>query len=131
MNFVGKQSIGRRAAEMIKDGETVFLDASTSSLHLARNIKEKKGITVIMITHYMDEAARADRVVVLDDGALVFDGSPSIVFERERELIARGLDVPQCTSLVHKLRAAGMKLEGDCLTVEQCAELIARELGGK
>lgn len=47
VNFVGKQSIGRRASEMIKDGETVFLDASTSSLHLARNIKEKKGITVI------------------------------------------------------------------------------------
>lgn len=47
VNFEGKQSIGKRAAEMIKDGETVFLDASTSSLHLARNIKEKRGITVI------------------------------------------------------------------------------------
>ena len=118
---------------IIFDESTAMLDPQGRKevLDSIEKINREKGITVIMITHYMDEAARADRVVVLDDGALVFDGSPSIVFERERELIARGLDVPQCTSLVHKLRAAGMKLEGDCLTVEQCAELIAREIKNK
>ena len=94
-------------------------------------INREKGITVIMITHYMDEAARAGRVVVLDDGALIFDGTPTEVFEHEKELLAHGLDVPQCTALVHKLRKEGMKLEGECLTVEQCAELIAKEIRTK
>ena len=115
---------------IIFDESTAMLDPQGRSevLDSIEKINREKGITVILITHYMDEAARADRVVVLDDGAVVFDGPPSRVFERESELIARGLDVPQCTALVHKLRAAGMKLEGDCLTVEQCAELIAREM---
>lgn len=113
---------------IIFDESTAMLDPQGRSevLDSIEKINREKGITVILITHYMDEAARAGRVVVLDDGAVVFDGPPSRVFERESELIARGLDVPQCTALVHKLRAAGMKLEGDCLTVEQCAELIAR-----
>ena len=118
---------------IIFDESTAMLDPQGRSevLDSIEKINREKGITVILITHYMDEAARADRVVVLDDGAVVFDGPPSRVFERESELIARGLDVPQCTALVHKLRAAGMKLEGDCLTVEQCAELIAREIKNK
>ena len=118
---------------IIFDESTAMLDPQGRSevLDSIEKINREKGITVILITHYMDEAARAGRVVVLDDGAIVFDGPPSRVFERERELVARGLDVPQCTALVHKLRAAGMKLEGDCLTVEQCAELIAREIKNK
>ena len=118
---------------IIFDESTAMLDPQGRSevLDSIEKINREKGITVILITHYMDEAARADRVVVLDDGAVVFDGPPSRVFERESELIARGLDVPQCTALVHKLRAAGMKLEGDCLTVEQCAELLAREIKNK
>ena len=85
-------------------------------------------ITVILITHYMDEAAHAGRVVVLDDGRIRFDGTPSEVFSHEEELRETGLDVPYPTALVHRLRKAGMSLEGDCLTPEQCAELIANEL---
>ena len=115
---------------IIFDESTAMLDPQGRAevLDAIEKINREKGITVIMITHYMDEAARAGRVVVIDDGALLFDGTPTEVFTHERELIAHGLDVPQCTSLVHKLRAAGMALEGDCLTVEQCAELIAREI---
>ena len=118
---------------IIFDESTAMLDPQGRSevLDAIEKINREKGITVIMITHYMDEAARAGRVVVIDDGALLFDGTPTEVFAHERELIAHGLDVPQCTSLVHKLRAAGMALEGDCLTVEQCAELIAREIENK
>ncbi len=118
---------------IIFDESTAMLDPHGRSevLSAIEKINREKGITVIMITHYMDEAARASRVVVIDDGKKLFDGTPTEVFEHEEELIAHGLDVPQGTSLVHKLRRAGMKLDGDCLTVEQCAELIAQELKKK
>ena len=77
----------------------------------------------------MDEAAMAKRVVVLNDGRIALDGAPDEVFENEELLRSFGLDVPQCTSLVHKLRAAGIDLEGACSNPEECAELIANALG--
>ena len=115
---------------IVFDESTAMLDPMGRREVLAsiEKINREKGITVILITHYMDEAARAGRVIVLDDGNIKFDGTPSEVFSHEDELRECGLAVPQCTSLVHGLRENGMKLEGDCLTVEQCAELIAREL---
>ena len=118
---------------IIFDESTAMLDPQGRSEVLAaiEKINREKGITVIMITHYMDEAARADRVVVLDDGALIFDGTPAEVFSHEKELLSVGLDVPQCTSLVYKLRKAGFELDGDCLNAEQCASLIATELKKK
>ena len=115
---------------IIFDESTAMLDPHGRSEVLAsiEKINKEKGITVIMITHYMDEAARAGRVVVLDDGATIFDGTPSEVFEHEAELLEHGLDVPQCTALIHRLRKAGMKLEGECLNIDQCASLLANEL---
>ena len=115
---------------IIFDESTAMLDPQGRREVLAaiEKINREKGITVIMITHYMDEAARADRVVVLDDGNLLFDGTPAEVFSHERELLRVGLDVPQCTSLIYKLRKAGFSLDGDCLNAEQCAELLSREL---
>ena len=116
---------------IIFDESTAMLDPKgrLEVMSAIEKINREKGITVIMITHYMDEAARADRVVVLDDGDLLFDGKPEEVFSHEKELLAVGLDVPQCTSLIYKLRGAGYKLEGDCLTAEACAELLFKELG--
>ena len=76
----------------------------------------------------MDEAARADRVVVLDDGNLILDGTPAEVFSHEGKLLSVGLDVPQCTSLIYKLRKAGFSLDGEALNAEQCASLLASEL---
>ena len=115
---------------IIFDESTAMLDPQGRQevLSAIEKINREKGITVIMITHYMDEAARADRVVVLDDGDLLFDGKPEEVFSHEKELLAVGLDVPQCTSLIYKLREAGFSLEGSCLDAEQCAELLAGEL---
>ena len=115
---------------IIFDESTAMLDpiGRREVLSAIEKINREKGITVIMITHYMDEAARAGRVIVLDDGKIKFDGTPSEVFSHEEELRNTGLDVPYCTALVHRLREAGMVLEGECLTPEQCAELIAREL---
>ncbi len=116
---------------IVFDESTAMLDpiGRREVLSTIKKLNREMGITVIMITHYMDEAAMANRVLVLDGGRIVFDGAPSEVFERERELRAIGLDVPQCTSLVHRLREAGMTLEGDCSTPEKCAELIAAALG--
>ncbi len=115
---------------IIFDESTAMLDPQGRQevLSAIEKINKEKGITVIMITHYMNEAARADRVVVLDDGDLLFDGAPEEVFSHEKELLAVGLDVPQCTSLVYKLREAGFSLDGNCLNAEQCAELLSREL---
>ena len=115
---------------IIFDESTAMLDPKGRQevLSAIEKINREKGITVIMITHYMDEAARADRVVVLDDGDLIFDGKPEEVFSHEKELISMGLDVPQCTSLIYKLREAGFKLEGRCLSAKECAELLFGEL---
>ncbi len=88
-------------------------------------LNKEENITVVMITHYMEEAAMADRIIVLDDGNMLLDGTPSEVFEHEKELKKCGLNVPQCTELIHKLRADGVKLDGECVTVEQCASLIS------
>ena len=70
------------------------------------------------------------RVLVLDGGVIAMDGVPSEIFEREEQLRALGLDVPQCTALVHKLRSAGVSIAGDCTTPEKCAEIISLALRG-
>ena len=91
-------------------------------------LNKEKGITVIMITHYMDEAAMADRIVVLNDGVALLDGTPRKVFENENLLRSVGLDVPQCTELAHRLKSAGIELSGDCVSIEECASAIIESL---
>ena len=91
-------------------------------------LNREKGITVIMITHYMDEAARADRIVVINDGVALLDGTPEYVFENEDMLRSVGLDVPQGTELVHRLRKAGIDIGGGCVSIEQCANAIIESL---
>ena len=70
----------------------------------------------------------ADRILVLNDGQVILDGTPSYVFEQDKLLKSCGLNVPQCTELVHRLRKEGIALEGECVSVEQCAELILQSL---
>ncbi len=115
---------------IIFDESTAMLDpiGRREVLSSINKLNSEMGITIIMITHYMDEAAMASRVIVLDDGKIALDGAPARIFEREAELKAMGLDVPQCTSLVHRLREAGVELDGDATTPELCADLIARAL---
>ena len=117
--------------------ECIIFDESTAMLDplgrkdvmdaIIRLNREKK-ITVIMITHYMEEAAKADRIIVLNDGAVLLDGTPEYVFENEALLRSCGLNVPQCTELVHRLREAGIELDGACISPEQCADLIFESL---
>ena len=123
--------IAMRPKCIIFDESTAMLDpiGRREVLSSIKKLNSEMGITIIMITHYMDEAAMASRVIVLDDGRIALDGAPSDIFEKESALKAMGLDVPQCTALVHRLREAGITLDGDATTPELCAELIAKALG--
>ena len=84
----------------------------------------REGMTVVLITHYMEEAALADRVVVMDEGRVVLDGTPRQVFAQGERLATLGLDVPQPTALCAALRQRGVDIPADLLTPEECAEAI-------
>ena len=115
---------------IILDEATAMLDPSGRKevIETVESLNREKGITVLSITHHMNEAARADRVIVIDDGKVIMDGTPRAVFSQPDKLLRAGLDVPQCTSLVHALRAEGIPLAGDPVTAQECAELICRAL---
>lgn len=111
---------------VIFDESTAMLDplGRREVMDAILRLNREKNMTVIMITHYMDEAAMADRIVVLHDGQIRMDGTPAEVFEQEEQLRDCGLELPQCTALIHELRKNGIATDGDCVTVEQCAELL-------
>ncbi len=113
---------------MIFDESTSMLDpiGRQEVLKTMEMLNREKGITILTITHYMDEAALADRVIVLDDGQVLMDGTPAEIFSHPDKLRRAGLDVPQCSELVEELRALGVELVGDCYSTELCADLICR-----
>ena len=125
------------AGVMAMQPKCIIFDESTAMLDpLGRKdvmnsiikLNREKNITVVMITHYMDEAALADRIVVLNDGMMLLDGTPSEAFEQESALVECGLAIPQCTEVVHRLREYGIALDGDCVSFDDCVELIAESL---
>ena len=87
-------------------------------------LKNEKKMTVVLITHYMEEAVMADRVVVMDKGKIVMDDVPKNVFSEVKLLKGLGLDVPQVTELCYLLRKSGFSLPGDILTVTECADVL-------
>lgn len=115
---------------MIFDEATAMLDpiGRREVLATIEELNRDKGITVLAITHYMNEAAKADRVIVLDDGEILMSGTPAEVFARPELLKKAGLDVPQCSALAYELRKMGIPLEGDCYSTELCADLICEYL---
>ena len=118
---------------IIFDESTAMLDpvGRNEVMETILRLNKEKNITVIMITHYMEEAAMADRIIVLDNGDVLLDGTPEYVFDHEDVLKQCGLAVPQCTELVHRLQKSGFDLDGKCITPEQCAELLANYLNQK
>lgn len=113
---------------MIFDESTAMLDplGRREVVETMERLHRERGITIITITHHMDEAARADRIIVLDDGRILRDGTPEEIYA-EPELLERvGLDVPQSAALVHRLRRAGFDLPGKVGTPEDCVETICR-----
>ena len=113
---------------MIFDESTAMLDpmGREEVLSTVRRINRERGITVIWITHFMEEAAQADRVIVMDDGCIVMDGTPREVFSRVDEVKRIGLDVPGMTELALELSREGLAIRTDILTVEKMAEEICR-----
>lgn len=128
------------AGILAMEPQCIILDEPTAMLDpIGRNevmetilrLNREKGITIILITHYMEEAARADRVVVLDRGQVVMDDTPQNVFENEKELFELGLDVPQTVALAHRLREKGVNLPKGILTPQECAKEILKSSKGK
>ena len=115
---------------IIFDESTAMLDplGRKEVLNAILKLNAEKNMTVIMITHYMEEAAMANRIVVLNDGELILDGTPSEVFDNEDKLLECGLAIPQCTEIVHRLRDEGIELDGECVAFEDCVDLIAKAL---
>ena len=86
------------------------------------------GKTVVLITHYMDEATKADRVVVIDSGKIIADGKPKKVFNEVELLKNVGLDVPQPTELIYKLKKAGVAFDDGIIHADECVEAISKAL---
>ena len=114
---------------VIFDESTAMLDPGgrREVLDTIRKLNREHGMTVLNITHYMNEAAEADRIIVINDGALLMDGTPDEIFAQRDMLNEVGLEVPQCAELIHALRAAGIKIEGDTISSpEACADLLQK-----
>lgn len=113
---------------IVLDEPTAMLDPSGRKevIDTVKKLNKEDGITIVLITHYMDEAVQADRVIVIDNGDIKMDGSPCEVFKNVKELKAFGLDVPQSTELVSRL---GLDSEKTILNADACVELLKSELG--
>ena len=115
---------------IVMDEPTAMLDPQGRKevMDTVMKLNKEFGITVILITHYMDEAVKADRVVVMDGGRIAIDGTPKEVFKNVEKMKGLGLDVPQATELAYRLRKKGFKLPDNILDENECAEAILKIL---
>lgn len=106
---------------IIFDEPTAMLDPSGRKevMETIKELNKNYGITVVLITHYMDEAAQADRIVVVDGGRIMMDGIPRDIFPQVEHMKKIGLDVPQVTELAHELKKAGLKIDEKILNVDE------------
>ncbi|HEX3040369.1 MAG TPA: energy-coupling factor transporter ATPase [Caproiciproducens sp.] len=107
---------------IVLDEPTAMLDPRGRSevLSTIHRLNREKGITIVLITHYMDEAVQADRVIVMDSGRILTEGTPREVFAQVELLKQHKLDVPQATELIYRLKAGGFDLPGCALNIEEC-----------
>lgn len=148
LSLVGMQDYARHAPHKLSGGQKqrvaiagiiamkpdiIIFDESTAMLDpigrrevvaIMEKLNREEGITVLNITHYMEEAARADRVIVINDGRLALDGTPRQVFSNVEKLRSMGLDAPQGNELVLELKRAGLKIHGESLTEDECIETL-------
>ena len=115
---------------IVLDEPTAMLDPSGRKevLSTIKKLNKEDGITIVLITHYMDEAVQADRVVVMDGGEIKLDDKPQNVFSKFDEVKSLGLDVPQSTELIHRL---GLKSENTILNADDCVEFLKKTLEAK
>ena len=118
---------------VVFDEPTAMLDprGRESIIKVIRDLRDKYGVTVVLITHHMEEAIDADRIIVLSDGAIVMDGKPREVFLDIETLRKAGVSVPETAMILHGLREDGFDLPLDALTVDECAQAIYAACGGQ
>ena len=115
---------------LVLDEPTAMLDpmGRREVLQTVQKLNREKGITVILITHYMDEAVLADRVLVMDSGKILTQGAPREVFSQVELLKRHKLDVPQATELIYRLRASGYPIEDMALDTQECIKILLKVL---
>ena len=113
---------------IVLDEPTAMLDPNGRSevIRTVRELNQKEGVTVLLITHYMEDVIHADRVIVMDEGKIVMDGTPREIFSRVEELKRYRLDVPQVTELAYELKQAGVPLPDGVLTREEFIDALMR-----
>ncbi len=122
--------IAMKPQVIIFDESTAMLDPQGRQevVSIMEKLNKEEGITILNITHYMEEAARADRVIVINDGKLALDGTPREVFKNVEKLRSMGLEAPQGNELVLELKNAGLNIVGDSLTEDECIETLYKFL---
>lgn len=118
---------------IVLDEPTAMLDPNGRKevIRTVRELNQKEGITVILITHYMEEVVHADRVIVMDEGKIVMDGTPREIFSRVDELKKYRLDVPQVTELAYELRRSGADMPEGILFLDEFVESFMAALSGR
>ena len=121
--------LAMRPRVIVFDESTAMLDpvGRRDVFNLAKKLNREEGITIVWITHFMEEAAQADRVIVMDHGRIAIEDSPRHVFSRMDKVLSLGLDVPEMMKLSAKLRARGLKIPGDIMNVEEMAAALCRQ----
>lgn len=154
LEAVGMEEYARHAPHLLSGGqkqrvaiagviamepECIVLDEATAMLDpvgrrevlsTVHRLNRERGITVVLITHHMNEALEADRVIVMNDGEQVLDGPPREIFRRVEQLRALGLTVPDTVELLYELNQEGMDLPLDAISVEECARAICQAFDG-
>ncbi len=123
-------ALAMRPELLVMDEPTAMLDPSGRAevIETVKKLNRENGMSVVLITHYMDEAVRADRVIVLDRGRIALEGTPKEVFPQVEKLTALGLDVPQAAYLIYMLNKHGLGLDASALNDEECAAELLRAL---
>ena len=120
--------VAMRPKCIVLDEPTAMLDPNGRKevIETVRELNRTQGVTVILITHYMEEVIHADRVIVMDDGKIVMQGTPREIFSQVEKLKSYRLDVPQVTLLAHELKQAGLDLPDGILSVKELTEALER-----
>lgn len=118
--------IAMRPKCIVMDEPTAMLDpvGRKEVIETVKSLNSEYGITIIMITHYMEEAAQCRRVIVMDKGKILLDDTPKNVFSQVELMKSAGLDVPQATELVYELNKCGLKLDSRIINEEECAQAL-------
>ena len=118
---------------IVLDESTAMLDpvGRKEVLEAVRELNEKEKITVLWITHYMEEVIQADRVIVINEGSIVMEGTPKQIFSEVEKLHKYHLDVPQVTLLAHELKEEGLPVPEGILSVEELVEVLSYAMGGE